>query len=110
MKDAWESCVLNVLHKVNELLQIGSHHYSNAGCTTLIMMTSRSLWSLASPAKRYISMVYPSYANGPEAAIVNVFLLGHESGSLPLLDAKSCTKTATNTQGGAPEAHAPLVV
>ena len=30
-------------------------------------------------------MVYPSYANGPEAAIVNVFLLGHESGSLPLM-------------------------
>ena len=52
VKDAWENCVLNVLHKVNQLLQIGSHHYSNAGCTTLIMMTSRSLWNLASPARR----------------------------------------------------------
>ena len=34
-----------------------------------------SLWDLASPAGRHISMVYPSYANGPEAAIVNVCLL-----------------------------------
>ena len=34
-----------------------------------------SLWDLASPAGRHIGMVYPSYANGPEAAIVNVCLL-----------------------------------
>ena len=33
-----------------------------------------SSWDLASPTGRHISLVYPSYANGPEAATVNVFL------------------------------------
>ena len=33
-----------------------------------------SLWDLASPSGLHISMVYPSYANAPAAAIVNVFL------------------------------------